>query len=67
MKTQKNVEPPPPESLPEILDKNQAASFLGLTKRQIDDFTRAGKLPFLRLSQQAYRYRKSDLLALFHN
>ena len=63
MQTHKTVPIGLADGQPEILTPTQVEAFLGITPRQLKDFTRAGKLPCTRLSGKCVRYSKARLLA----
>ncbi len=44
----------------EIIKRKEAAGILGVSLTQLDRFRRAGKIPYIKLSQQCIRYRRSD-------
>lgn len=53
-----------PDDRPELLTIQQAADYLGLSRRTIELWMRNGKLPAVRLGPRTRRIRADDLAAL---
>lgn len=53
-----------PDDLPELLTIQQAADYLGLSRRTIELWMRSGKLPAIRIGPRTRRIRRVDLQAL---
>ena len=54
---------PVPSDLDALMDETQAAAFLGLTRRALQNFRLNGKGPqFVKLGERCVRYRKRDLI-----
>ncbi|MBT3508423.1 MAG: DNA-binding protein [Nitrospina sp.] len=54
---------PIPEDLLALINEVQAAAFLGLTRRALQNFRLAGGGPrYVRISIRCIRYRKKDLI-----
>jgi len=54
----------PPTPLPELMTREEVATFLRVCAPTVARYTKRGKLPAIRLNNQSVRYRVSDVLAL---
>ncbi len=51
------------QPLPKLLTQNQAAKFLGISHRTLENYRLTGAGPkYVRIGKRLVRYRKSDLL-----
>jgi excisionase family DNA binding protein len=45
-----------------ILNKDEAADFLRIKRRTLDDWMRRGRIPYIKLPSKAVRFRADQLL-----
>jgi len=50
------------DSTPPILDKSEAAPFLRIAPRTLDEWMRKGRVPYIKLPSGAVRFRTDQLL-----
>jgi predicted site-specific integrase-resolvase len=50
------------DSTPPILDKSEAAPFLRIKPRTLDEWMRKGRVPYIKLPSGAVRFRTDQLL-----
>lgn len=50
------------ENTAELLDKKEAATFLRVSTRTVDDWMRRRRIPYAKLPSGAVRFRRSQLL-----
>lgn len=47
----------------DMLTKDEAAQFLGISRDTLDEIIKAGRIPFYRLGKQIIRVHRQDLVA----